>query len=278
MSKSIRAFTMPKWGIEMTEGVVADWLVKPGQDVTAETILCTIESDKISNEVEAEQPGTMRRLLAVPGETYPVGALLAVLAPTTVSEGDIDAFIAGFAGPKGAGTATVAAAAVPSSPPPPAPEARPAAKPAAKIEVPADLAISPKARDFAMDRGIDVTGLPGSGRSGRLTLQDVEQAAKPETALQLKGPISGDLPQLEGDYASPMARRMAAQLGVDLKSLTGTGPRGRIAKADVLAAAPEPAPAAPPMLAGSDVEIIRMSPRRKAVARRVQAAKSTIPH
>ena len=73
----LKPFTMPKWGIEMAEGTIADWMVAENAPFTRGTVLTLIETDKITNEVEAEADGRFVRILAKPGETYPVGALLA---------------------------------------------------------------------------------------------------------------------------------------------------------------------------------------------------------
>src|SRR5512139_560698 len=90
------AFTMPKWGIEMSEGQIAEWKVGEGEPFEAGAILTLIETEKITNEIEAEAPGRFARILAQPGEIHPVGALLGVLAEGEVSAGEVDAFIAGF--------------------------------------------------------------------------------------------------------------------------------------------------------------------------------------
>jgi pyruvate dehydrogenase E2 component (dihydrolipoamide acetyltransferase) len=80
----------------MSEGAVAEWKVGEGQDFEAGTVLTLVETDKITNEIEAEAPGRFARILAKPGEIYPVGALLAVLAEGDVSASDVDAFVAAF--------------------------------------------------------------------------------------------------------------------------------------------------------------------------------------
>ena len=131
------------------------------------------------------------------------------------------------------------------------------------------LAISPAARARAEEARFDVSGVEGSGRGGRIMLQDVEQALLPPADPKLKGPLP--LSPDTGAFASPMARRLAARHGVELGKLKGTGPRGRIGKEDVLAAAVGTA-------APGEVEVIAMTPMRKAIARRLTEAKQTIPH
>jgi pyruvate dehydrogenase E2 component (dihydrolipoamide acetyltransferase) len=87
---------MPKWGLEMREGTVQDWLVREGERIEVGTPLVDVETDKISNAVEAPDPGLLRRIVAQSGETLPVKALLGVLAEPAVGDAEIDAFIAAF--------------------------------------------------------------------------------------------------------------------------------------------------------------------------------------
>lgn len=293
----LRAFTMPKWGIEMTEGTIGEWMLKEGDAFKKGQLITLIETDKITNEVEAEFDATLARVLAPVGQTLPVGALLGVFSDGTASPADLDAFIAAF---RPADVSTAAGdAAGPSptatpAPPPPAPPAVPA--------IPDHVRISPAARDLALGRGVDVGSIAGSGRGGRVTHQDVEQASRPPVGVGGGAPVSiaSTTAGLENIFASPLAKRLAVQHGVDIAGLSGTGPRGRICKQDVLdrvermappPAAPPPAPAAAPVLHPEPlappptvtadqgvVDIIRMSPMRKAIARQLSLSKQTIPH
>jgi pyruvate dehydrogenase E2 component (dihydrolipoamide acetyltransferase) len=90
---------MPKWGLSMKEGKVVNWLVADGDEIAVGTELMDVETDKINGTVEAPDAGRLRRLVAEEGQTYPVKALLGVLADETVSDADIDAFIAGYVVP-----------------------------------------------------------------------------------------------------------------------------------------------------------------------------------
>jgi pyruvate dehydrogenase E2 component (dihydrolipoamide acetyltransferase) len=269
---ALKPFAMPKWGIEMTEGTVAEWMVQEGAPYEKGALLTLIETDKITNEVEAEAPGILVRIVAGAGETLPVGALLAVMADGPADAAEIEAFLATFRPADALGSAGR------DAPKPAAPEAKPVAATPAASSVPADANISPAARKLAEDRGIDVAGLAGSGKSGRISLQDVDQASRPAAAAIGGAPVSVavDFAVLDGFYASPLAKRIAHQNGIDLAGVTGTGPRGRISKADVLTKVQPAANSNAP--AGVGPRVVPMDKVRKVIARRLTEAKQNIPH
>ena len=95
-SGNITPILMPKWGLSMDQGLLTEWLVEDGAEITVGDEIAVVETDKIAGEVEAADAGTLRRRLGVVDEHYPVGALLAVMAPGEVSEEAIDDFVANY--------------------------------------------------------------------------------------------------------------------------------------------------------------------------------------
>lgn len=86
--------TIPKLGMTMEEGTLVRWLVDVGAQVESGNEVAEVETDKIANAVEASQSGVFRRKVANEGDVLPVGFLIGVLADASVSEEEIDAFIA----------------------------------------------------------------------------------------------------------------------------------------------------------------------------------------
>jgi len=260
------AIAMPQLSPTMTEGTVARWLKREGEAVAAGDVVAEIETDKATMEIEVDEDGVLGKILVAEGtEGVAVGTVIAVLLEEGEEAADAEALAA---------TAPPATAAAPA-PPPSAPEPAPAPTPPAPEPAPAAPAPPPSAPEPAP------TPTPPA----------------PEPAPAAPAPAA---PRAEGErlVASPLARRMAKQAGLDLAALPGSGPHGRIVKADVeaalaagppLAAAPTaaPAPAAPappPALPPAEIspaaayDEIPHSNLRKIIARRLTEAKQTIPH
>jgi pyruvate dehydrogenase E2 component (dihydrolipoamide acetyltransferase) len=212
--------TMPSLSPTMEEGKLVKWLVKEGDSIAAGDLIAEIETDKATMEYEAVDEGVMGKFLVAEGqEGIKVNAPIALL----LEEGEDRSKLKSF------------------TPPPPTAPAKPKAAPSA--------APSPA---------------PSSAPVGKAT---------PAAAARTNGRI----------IASPLARRLAVQRGIDLAGITGSGPNGRIIKADLEHAKPaaKAAPAATPAAAAGmqgEVTPIPHSAMRKTIARRMTEAKSTIPH
>lgn len=92
----ITPLCMPKWGLSMQEGTVTHWWKREGEVVNEGDEVADVETSKIANAYESPITGTLRRHVASVGEALPVGALLAVFAPSHVPDAEVDAFIAEF--------------------------------------------------------------------------------------------------------------------------------------------------------------------------------------
>jgi len=177
------ALTVPRWGMAMEEGTLVSWLKQEGQPVGEGDDVAELESSKIINVLQSHTRGTLRRKVATEGETLPVGALLGVISAPDVPDAEIDTFVASFkAAPNVATTHGVGAAASTASAP-----AASAAAPATggttvipdRLKQGGDDAAapaSPHARRFAREHGINLNNVKGSGRGGRIQIEDVERA------------------------------------------------------------------------------------------------------
>lgn len=96
MSDKIHALTMPKYGLTMKEGKVAKWSVSVGDSLSKGDEVADIETDKITNALEAPVAGQLRRQVAEEGITLPVGALIGVIADGEVPDDKIAAFVSDF--------------------------------------------------------------------------------------------------------------------------------------------------------------------------------------
>jgi len=175
-------FKLPSLGADMDEGKLIAWKVKPGDQVKRGDIFAVVETPKAAVDVEIWQDGVVHELITQPGDTIPVGTVMARLAA--------------------AGEAPAAAPA-----PRPAPAVAPAAAPvAAPAGVPTRHPVSPAARKHARELGVDVEQLPGSGPHGAVTVEDVEQAAKAVPPKKVAPPPSDKTLAMRKAIAAAMSR------------------------------------------------------------------------
>jgi pyruvate dehydrogenase E2 component (dihydrolipoamide acetyltransferase) len=277
---------MPALSPTMTEGTLARWLKKEGDVIKAGDVLAEIETDKATMEVEAVDEGVLGKILVADGtEGVAVNAPIAIL----IEDGE--------AVPADAPKAAPAPAAVQPAAQPAAPAAL--AAPAAQPAAPAALA-APAAQPAAP------AALAAPAAEPAAPAAVAAPAAEPAAPAAVAAPAAQPAAVATGDriVASPLAKRMAMQAGVDLSGLKGSGPNGRIVKADVEAAsksgvvkatapvaapapaataapAPVPVPAlakAPALAITAPHTSVPNSSMRKVIARRLSEAKATVPH
>lgn len=243
---------MPSLGADMEFGTLVAWRVAPGVAVKRGDVVAEVETEKGVVEVEVFEPGVVEELLVARGTRVPVGAVMARLRG-------------------GNGEApTVAPGAAPTAapPPPPAPVVTapsPAPSPAPPPAAPArGVRASPAARRLAVERGIDLATLRGTGPDGAVTYVDVERAGAPPA------PASPPPVPPQPHRVSPAARHAAELLGVDAEAIPGSGGRGVVTRADVERAAGQ---ATPPQAPDE-----RAAAMRRAIAAAMSRSNREIPH
>ena len=252
------SIVMPQMGYDMQEGTVLKWHKKEGDEVARGEIIADIETDKATVEFEAFVGGVLRKIIAVEGATIPVGELIAVIGAADEALPD-DLGVSSSAPQASASTAATA--------PAPALADAPARAPAADGEVRA----SPIARRLARERGIDLSTLTGSGPGGRIVEEDVLAHQAAPTTQEAAPTISDSEVR-----ASPIARRLARERGIELAKIPGTGPGGRIVEEDVLQYQ-EPAVAVDGVAALTD-ERVELSRMRQTIAKVTSDSKRDAPH
>ncbi len=240
---------MPRLGWTMEEGTLVEWIKQDGDTVEPGDILFVVESDKALNEVEAFDAGIFRIPpdSDVVGKLLPVGALLAYI----VEPGEEPPFEkAASASPT---TTPSASASVVPTPVIAAPSNAPASNGERSNGLPA---ISPRAKRVAGELGVDWMTLKGSGRTGRIVERDVRAAAQTRPAAA---------------RVSPVARRAADDLGVNVDALAAQLPGQRIMREAVERAAAQPAPA----LTTADETRTPIPRLRQVIAERMAASAHT---
>ncbi|MGI4730810.1 MAG: pyruvate dehydrogenase complex dihydrolipoamide acetyltransferase [Janthinobacterium lividum] len=250
---------MPALSPTMEEGTLAKWLVKEGDQVKSGDLLAEIETDKATMEFEAVDEGTIGSIAVAEGtDGVKVGTVIATLTLDGEESG--------------------------------------AAAPAPKSETPQPADPQFRGRPDPVDpntkgnEGEPVSRDASAAEDHGLPPADGDAPGSPPAPVAAASGSEGRI------KASPLARRLAAQRGLDLGTLSGSGPNGRVVKADldgvepgatpaVAAPAPTPAPMAAPMPVARPAAIpdvphtaAKLSNVRKTIARRLTESKQTVPH
>ena len=257
------SIVMPQMGYDMREGTVVRWHKQEGDPVARGDVLADIETDKATVEYEAFTAGVLRKIIAQEGVTIPVGELIAVI---TAPDEPLPEDILAKAEPA-AESLQPTSTGVGVDEPSPQPSI---ATPIQDGEVRA----SPIARRLAKERGIDLSRVSGTGPGGRIVEQDV-LSYKEATPAETAAPEAGEV------RASPIARRLARERGIDLARINGTGPGGRIIEQDILGyeeAAPVTAAVAAPQVDTAVEQRVDLSRMRRTIARVTSDSKRDAPH
>jgi len=227
---------MPQMGMSMEQGTVLEWAAAEGASVATDDVLCVVESEKTTADVEARESGVLRRTVVPEGGVVEPGTPIGILAGAdedlTPYTSQIDEAALEAAGENGGGDdagADGAATGVDNGgamagddSTPTDPEGGTAGGRGAGDEIRA----SPGARELADEAGVDLGGIEGTGPQGVVTEDDVREAAA--------GAGSDTDADADAEVrASPGARRRAEAAGVALGEVEGTGPDGVVTEADV---------------------------------------------
>ena len=312
----IKLIRVPKWGLSMEEGTVAVWRIAEGDTFEEGQDICEIETSKIANVLEAPFSGRLHKIIAHPGTTLPVQAVIAVSAPSGTSDEAVKATLA----LEGEGIALAAADPESVSQASPAREQDVSGTPSHSVsntsererpinqkavgawQVPdhlvgpasADIFASPRALSVAEKERIDLSKVDGTGRLSRIEVRDIRRVVQ---AAGGRAPARSLHPNAEGVFtntalvhsevmATPVARRLAETWGIPLHVCRPTGRGGRVCKADVEAirAISSSQLAQPSHSAVSNdakesgFDVIPMTPMRKTIAARLSQSKQMAPH
>ena len=241
---------LPALGESVTEGTVTRWLKKVGDQVAIDEPLVEVSTDKVDTEIPSPVAGTLQQIMVQEDETVEVGAVLAIVGE-------------GAAAPAEAPAPAAPVAAEPPAAPPAPPVAESPAAAAAPVAAPAAPVAAPPAPPVAQE-----------------PVAPPAPVATPPAPAPVAPAVSG-LTGSEGDstYVTPIVRKLASDMGVDITKVQGTGVGGRIRKEDVLAhtAGASTSPAAPKAAVKLEPSPLRgttepMSRLRKVLAERAVAS------
>ncbi len=256
----------------MEEGQLVKWLKQEGDEVADGDVLAEIETDKATMELVARGSGVLRKILLEEGATAPIGQVIGVIAASDEDIGDIGGDADGGA----------AAAAPPSA------EAGSADKTAAadsdeeEDAASASQEVAAGQSETQKGRGAESGATPkkGTGEGGRDADARADKGGQAGTGAAGEQGADGD----GRVKASPLARKLASEAGLELSAVSGTGPGGRITKKDIESAIEEGTAAptagrAPATIRreGAEYEDVPVTQMRKAIAKRLVQSIGPVP-
>lgn len=225
LPKGVVVVTMPRLSDTMTEGTVATWLKKVGDEVKEGDILAEIETDKATMEFESFNSGTLLSIGIQEGQSAPVDSVLAIIGPAGT---DVSGIAENYKKGSSAPVATTDKASAPIAAP---------QNIAAESNSSERIFASPLAKQIAKDKGINLSQVKGSGENGRITKSDVENFTPGTTAT------------------NPSAQPQAAASETQAPAVRPFVPAGE-----------------------KDTEVVKNSQMRKTIAIRLSESIFTAPH
>jgi len=230
---------MPKLGESVTEGTIGKWLKQPGEKVNKYDLLVEVQTDKVNTEIPSPVAGTLKEVKVEEGQTVPIGTLLA----TFDTDGD-----AAAASPAAASPQSAAASSAPQPGAQPAPRA---STPPANSPAPAPTAQRPQSSPAQLPSEPTPSAPSGSSPAQSATPRTTSESVPPQPAQRQASPSSSmsssspqpsasgaatataERPDLSDVRATPAVRKLAAENGIDISQIEGTGLGGRVSKKDV---------------------------------------------
>ena len=262
-------FEMPQASPTMEVGTVLSWKKAEGDSLAPQDVLAEVETDKAAMEIEVFDSGVLLKILAQEGDQVPAGQPIAILG--TSADEDISDLLAKFERIKASGgTAAQPDPAAASAPPQSSSQFELAAKTPASVSAPTQTGLTP---------------FQWAGKTVDDSIMEM-----PTFLVALPTVVPGSAPLPAGKVrSSPAARAAARAQRIDIGTVVGTGPRGRVTRADVMRhaagvpavvqpAAPAPAARAIPLpTAEPGDEVVPNTNMRKTIAKRLKAAYSDAP-
>ena len=212
---------MPKLGESVTEGTIGKWLKQPGEKVNKYDLLVEVQTDKVNTEIPSPVAGTLKEVKVDEGQTVPIGTLLATF------DTDGDAAAASAAAPQPASAQAAPAQAAPAQAAPAA-QSRPQPTPAQETPRQAPPASPPTA---ATPRSTSEAVPPQPTQRQAPAASVSPSSARPSASAS--STATAERPDLSDVRATPAVRKLAAENGIDISQIEGTGLGGRVSKKDV---------------------------------------------